>query len=427
MPVEGSAPVQSPSPATAGTSDAAHGAGSVAGAVNQSRVADGFWNPQIPAELTVFDRVFGADPSTLQRAPVCRLGETVVPAWEFAAQSQVSGGATAKPTPASAAALVPIINLPFKNGILQQDSFEASLNKQLDSKPGVSIVDNNWDSASVDEVWRTYRALGTLIGKQADLKGVKVLFTNLVLPADQGLLNRIVSRVGGPKQEDMIKLMHEIAPSTVNMPDDALVRSTDYGKHEAYVACLGKAADGGIEVRALEPGATLTSDVGQYIILGIGTRAEIFDSGFKDEAGNSKVPDAITQARQYPESSSGILADRIRKEVFDPELDDVKAANLTRIVKAPGVTPELLAVALRHLAADMPELRKAFMALRPEVASDVATALAAAIHQIDDNGDRRIWVGIVPSWFGGFIDLHPEMSQVDRTKIANAILLLVKK
>jgi hypothetical protein len=399
MPVEGSAPVQSPSPAAAGTSDAAQGAGSAAGAVNQSRVGGGFLNPQIPAELTFFDRVFGADPSTFQRAPVCRPGDPVVSAAELAAQSQVSGGATAaKPAPARAAAVVPIINLPFENGILQQDSFEASLNKQLDSNPGVSIV-YNWGSASVQEVSQTYEALGTSIGKQADLKGVRFLFTKL--PVDQGLLNRIVSCVGGPKQEDMIKLIHKIAPSTVNVPNDTLVRSAAYQEYKAYVACLGKAADGGIEVRALDPAATLTSDVGQYIILGIG---------------------------KYPESSSEILADRIRKEVFDPKLDDdAKAANLTRIVKAPGVTPEQLAGALRHLDADMPALHKAFMALRPEVASDVATALAAAIHQIDDNDDRRIWVGTVPSWFGGFIDRHPKMSEDDKGKIANAILLLAKK
>jgi hypothetical protein len=278
MPVDGPPPVQSPSPAAAGTSDAAQGADPAAGAVNQSRVGDGFLNPKIPAELTFFNRMFDAGASTLQRAPVCRLGEAV-PAWDLAAQSQVSGGATAaKPAPARAAALEPI-ELPFKNGILQRESFRAALNAQLDSKNKAAlIVDKNWSGASVADVRQTYRTVGEEIAAQEE-KGVTILFTDLVPPAKQYLLKEALPAGSANDHERaMVALMNEIGFSTLGMNRDALgalVRSDDYGKLEAYIACLAAAADKGIEVRALDPAATPKPGSEQYIILASGTRADV--------------------------------------------------------------------------------------------------------------------------------------------------------
>jgi hypothetical protein len=77
----------------------------------------------------------------------------------------------------------------------------------------------------------------------------------------------------------------------------------------------------------LEPSATPSPDLGQYIILGSGTRADIF-------------------------ASTGILA-RMLEEVTDTKLAPAaRAVNLAEIID-PMVTPDILTRALRNLLSDI--------------------------------------------------------------------------
>ena len=344
MAVEGASNVQSQSHSVAGTPDAA-------AATPVDRVANGFLTSQTPSGPLLADNTHHAG------SPAPRPGD--IPAWKLAQDDgAATGGATAaKPSPATAPASAPI-ELPFNHGVLDKAAFVASLDRQLDHNQGASVVDKNWSRASVQEVRRTYNTLGEAIGEQADGKGVKILFTDMVLPADQKLLAKVVLRVGGPRQEDMIDLMHKVDPTTFAVRDDVLVQSNDYQKLEAYVACLGKAMDGGIEVKALNPGETPKPDVGQYIVLGSGTRADV--------------------------SASTRVQARLLTEVTDTKLTPaVRARNLAKILD-PSATPDILARALRNFSRpEIDALQSAMEKLPPKSVRAVATALDPAICQIE--------------------------------------------
>jgi hypothetical protein len=340
----------------------------VAGRSDVCRVDERFLTPAKPGTVLA-DCTSHTGSTTFKQGSVSGSDRTLFPASQLLAQDepmqpQPAGGATAaKPAAARDVALVPI-ELSFKGGILrrgglQRDHFEGSLNGQLDSQKVASIVEKNWSGASVEQVKQTYKMLGEMIREQVTYKGVNVLLTDLLPPKDQRWLEAALR--GKPaREQDMIALMHRIDPSTVAIRDDVLVQSNDYRKLEAYIACLGEAAAGGIEVRALEPGETPKPDLGQYvIILRSGMRADVSDA---------------TRIRA-----------RIVNEAADPNLTPAaRAGNLVDILD-PGVTPDILARALSNLSQpEIQALQGAMEALAPQAVRAVATALAPAICQMDD-------------------------------------------